>query len=522
MKILLSVIFLFVSFEVFANVVNVSKNGSISYTRQSTSHWDSKSWSKSAISDSYYRKVQIDAMRARYEGQLSNQTFSGVLNNSVSRKAVLAGSFNLVKRGAAALVGGGGIPGAILGGAMIAAEAYNAVKGDLESQGYHYEGGEFVKRFDNALCLYERKGDKKVYLDCLELDSSLLRAFNLGGKSQEEAKWLIKTRGEAIARPYFEDLKSRDNWYKGYVFKECIVGSITLSCTIDKDGDIRRIIFFDTVNNKTPITLTEKQFLDLATGSIDSNPTPFVEGTGRPEYQEDVSVESGTVVTIGPVTTNEGPVQITITFTQNNGQTTTNVNITPRNDLTPNSPTAPSTGSSTGGDTGGQTGNNTSGQTGNDTGNQTGNQNTNQNQNNTDRTTRTEVKPKTGEGGQTDTKTKPNEGDKTKEGDKTEQPQGGLLCEIFPNILACDELPEKEEPDLQIPEETINLNFSPENVFSEVGECPAPVTFQAMGATYAISLVPACTLAEMMRPFIIAMAWLVAAFFVARTVRNSV
>ena len=92
---------------------------------------------------------------------------------------------------------------------------------------------------------------------------------------------------------------------------------------------------------------------------------------------------------------------------------------------------------------------------------------------------------------------------------------------MFPNILACDEQPEKEEQNLEIPQETIDLNFTPDNTFREYGECPAPVTFQALGAEYKISLEPACNLAAMIRPFIIAMAWLVASFFVARVVRNN-
>ena len=100
-------------------------------------------------------------------------------------------------------------------------------------------------------------------------------------------------------------------------------------------------------------------------------------------------------------------------------------------------------------------------------------------------------------------------------------PSDSFLCMLFPDILACDQLTEPEQVDLDVPEETIDLSFKPDSVFSSSGQCPAPVRFEAMGARYEISLEPACTLAEMMRPFIIAMAWLVAAFFVARVVRNN-
>lgn len=43
-----------------------------------------------------------------------------------------------------------------------------------------------------------------------------------------------------------------------------------------------------------------------------------------------------------------------------------------------------------------------------------------------------------------------------------------------------------------------------------------------MGSTYSFSLQPACDLALMLRPMITAFAWLVAAFFVAKTVRSEV
>ena len=120
--------------------------------------------------------------------------------------------------------------------------------------------------------------------------------------------------------------------------------------------------------------------------------------------------------------------------------------------------------------------------------------------------------------GKTDTDTKAD--DKPKEDEKPKEEESGL-CKLFPNILACDTQPEAEEPNLEVPKEEIPLSFEMDHTFSEYGQCPAPVQFQALGGTYAFSLEPACTMAEMMRPFIIAMAWLVASFFVARVVREN-
>lgn len=96
------------------------------------------------------------------------------------------------------------------------------------------------------------------------------------------------------------------------------------------------------------------------------------------------------------------------------------------------------------------------------------------------------------------------------------------LCEKNPNILACDEQPEAPELEElpEIPTEEVNLRFQPDSVFPNAGQCPAPVSFQAMGATYQISTQPICDVAEKLRPLIIALAYLVAAFFVIRTIKS--
>ena len=104
------------------------------------------------------------------------------------------------------------------------------------------------------------------------------------------------------------------------------------------------------------------------------------------------------------------------------------------------------------------------------------------------------------------------------------QPAPIDLCKEHPDILACDTVPDKPETtdtDFDIPKEEVSLKFTPDNVFPTDGVCPVPVQFQAFGSTFGFSLQPACDLASMLRPMIIAFAWLVAAFFCARTIRES-
>lgn len=459
------------------------------------------------------------SVREASTGLRSASTVPVTIEANVSRQRVLSGAFGLVKRGAAL--------GTRLSGwgtaAYFAYEAYQAVKGDLESQGYHYDEAkeEFYKDWAARNCIWERDKNNEhrvVYVDCFGVDSSITRHQSTDDpKKQEEIKFLMEAQMERLARPYWKGKQKRlaenDNvldWNK-YIFDRCYFNWNGGSCDVARGDDKRSVISFSLLMNSREV-LTPQKFLEIATPSIDRSPTPFVEGTGRPGYSEGVQVSPGTVVTLGPVTGPDNkPVQIQITFGRDsNGKTTATVNTTPRPDLTPGSPAAPKADPSP--TPGGQSSPNPDG--------------------------KPDGKPDPTPDGSPSDKTKPDpdgspsgkdkpDPNNTPDGKDDPKPDdkpkedGGLLCKVFPNILACDELPEKEEPNLEIPQETIDLNFTPDNTFSEYGECPAPVTFQALGAEYKISLEPACNLAAMMRPFIIAMAWLVASFFVARVVRNN-
>ena len=424
-----------------------------------------------------------------------------IFEASVSRRAVLSGAFGLVKRGAAL--------GTRLSGwgtaAYFAYEAYQAVKSPLESEGYKFDeaSGEFYKDWPARNCIWDSYNNKVV--ECYGVDSSVISAMRKGGKSEAEAKVLMKSKMEGLAGPFWNEEKIRldkrnnDNFWKFFNLSECRFNLNGGDCSVVNGNDSRSGVSF-VLRIKDREILTADKFLQIATPSIDGNPTPFVEGTGKPEYQENIKVPAGTVVTIGPITPENGkPVQITITFGKDsNGNTTAEVATTQRPDLDPGSPEAPNKKPD---------GNSDSNPDGKPDKKPDG---------------KPDKKPddKPDDKPDPDDKDDPKKEERPKEDDKPKE-DGGLLCKVFPKILACDELPEKEEPNLEIPKETIDLKFTTDNTFKEYGECPAPVTFQALGTEYKISLEPACNLAAMMRPFIIAMAWLVASFFVARVVRNN-
>ena len=504
-KFITTLLVLFNSSFVIAGEIQVNNSKSITYSKQHTDHWDKKPWARS-VSDNSYRKFQTEAMKARYEGYLSKQTVNATIEAQVSRKTVLSGAFGLVKSGAKLAVSSRG--NLYIGGALLAYEAYQAVKGDLEKEGFKWNevNEEFLKEWPARNCLVNRDNEGRlIKVACYGVDSSVLSAYRKGGQSRIDAEQLMKGKMEKLAGPFWDqekislDKESRDKFWEYFTLDECRFNLNGGDCLVKSGSDYRSPISFALYMRDTEV-LDQQTFLKIATQSIDGNPTPFVKGTGYPEYNEKVSVPAGTVVTIGPVTPENGkPVQITITFGKDsNGNTTAEVATTQRPDLDPGSPEAPNKKPD------GNTDSNPDGKPDKKPdGNPDG---------------KSDKKPD--DKPDPDGKDDPKKDERPKEDDKPKE-DGGLLCKVFPNILACDELPEKEEPNLEIPQETIDLNFTPDNSFREYGECPAPVTFQALGTEYKISLEPACNLAAMMRPFIIAMAWLVASFFVARVVRNN-
>ena len=458
------------------------------------------------------------AVREASTGLRSASTVPVTIEANVSRQRVLSGAFGLVKRGAAL--------GTRLSGwgtaAYFAYEAYQAVKGDLESEGYIAdESGTFLKTYDDALCILNWQGDKKVYSNCIPLDSSLVLAYEKGGQSRREAEFLLKSRTEREARKYFEQLKSRDHWYDGYIFKQCSIGSISANCSVDKNGDQRTPILFERLKNRQSEVLTPEKFLEIATPAIDRNPTPFVEGAGRPDYREDVQVSPGTVVTIGPVTGSDGrPIQIQITFARDsNGKTTATVNTTPRPDLTPGSPAAPKTNPTPtpgeNGKPGGQPNPNPDGSPGSQPDPTPDGSPSDKTKPDPDDSPSDKDKPKSDDKQGPDGKDDPKPDDKPKEDEKPKE-SGGLLCEVFPNILACDKMGKPEEgmfDSIKIPHVTDETTWNTDNFLPPNGVCPQPKTFNIWGRPVQISYEPLCVFMQNIR-FAVLLGFIITSAFI--------
>lgn len=85
------------------------------------------------------------------------------------------------------------------------------------------------------------------------------------------------------------------------------------------------------------------------------------------------------------------------------------------------------------------------------------------------------------------------------------------LCDMYPDIVACAKLDEPSSKDLQNIEKPISI--TPDAGWgSEDAACPSPRVLNVQGQQIAIPFDLFCTYMQGMRPIIIAMAWLSAAF----------
>lgn len=426
------------------------------------------------------------AVRDASTGFRSASTVPVTLEAQVSRKAVLSGAFNLVKRGAAL--------GTRLSGwgtaAYFAYEAYQAVKSPLDSEGYEYkkESNEFYKLFNDSLCY----SNSRANIDsCIGVDSSVIKALETSGDSQKSARTLLEMQVSSEFQKILPNIIEKTPSYKGAFFKTCEFISPGVSCLISTGTRF----FYAPKHGFRSEVLTEEKFLQIATPSIDSNPTPFVEGTGKPEYNEKVSVPAGTVVTIGPVTPENGkPVQITITFGQDsNGNTTANVATTQRPDLDPGSSEAPKSKPD---------------------GNPDG---------------KPDKKPddKPDSDDKPDPDGDPSDKDKDKrkddkKDDKKEESKG-LLCDFFPDILACDKMGKPEEgmfDAISIPQTTDDRTWSSDDFLPPNGVCPQPKSFNIWGKPVQISYEPLCVFMEKVRFAVLLGFIIMSAFIVFGSLRK--
>lgn len=97
--------------------------------------------------------------------------------------------------------------------------------------------------------------------------------------------------------------------------------------------------------------------------------------------------------------------------------------------------------------------------------------------------------------------------DKPREPEKDERD----FCDKHPDVLACQKMDEPEDPG-KLKVQEVDFNFKPESGFAGSASCPAPTTVVVRGNVISISWQPFCNSLDMIKPFLLAMAWLSAAF----------
>lgn len=408
-------------------------------------------------------------------GAVSTQAIKGTLTQTIPKATAMGKIFSKVKA-----VGSLAARNHPIGRALI---GYEILKQLLEQQGYEYDEQKqgFIDTRHEYVVVYKVTVYEPQYkwID-----------FNQFGILKETYKMGYEKGWRALADQACKADKSSYSaklWLeKGYTS----VGAhpTTPGCVYENNGDTRNTGAFE-IKPNPHFVMTEQQFAEIVAQEVESNLQKYLDPiTGELQWSEPkIHLLPGQIAQSDPYTNPETgqPEQVRWKVVDDSNapgeRSIIQEEIIPRSDLTPNSPEAPKIDSNSipkdniGSNTGGNTG--------------------------------------------------------TKTGNEEQRPPSDTedLCEKHPNILACDKLPDDKpgasEPAFVIPEETVNLQFTPDSIFPDNGTCPAPVNFDVSipfsgSQTFALTYDYVCDVAAKLRTLLIAVAWLVVAFFATRALRN--
>ncbi|ENW3850401.1 T cell/B cell stimulating protein TspB, partial [Neisseria gonorrhoeae] len=230
-------------------------------------------------------------------------------------------------------------------------DVYETFKEDIKARGCRYdpETDKFVKGYEYANCLWyeDERRINKTY-GCYGVDSSIMRLMPDRSRFPE-VKQLMESQMERIARPFWDKRKEeipKDTALKWrlFPFSHCEFFWNGGGCFV-RNGDnlIHRVYFKLERNPKYKEEMDAKKPEEILSLKVDADPDKYIKATGYPGYSEKVEVAPGTKVNMGPVTDRNGnPVQVAATFGRDaQGNTTADVQVIPRPDLTPASAEAP-------------------------------------------------------------------------------------------------------------------------------------------------------------------------------------
>ena len=460
----------------------------------------SKDWKSFKESSSYVAKQSVSA-EISYKGVSAAQKVAVGIESSVARSSVLKNVLARARLGGALVARGAGALSGPYGIALQIA-AFYLVEQLLSDSGYKYDAKkqDFVTDKEYKYCL------KKIVYDIIgKCSFEVVECVGLGVESYKLDSLgdsHLKQYRDAMCRKHWQDLLPDYRVQDGYRFGY----SSRSGCTAVSDTDNGRSAGYFIWERQQVEPISQSKFNEIVGPKADAAPSQYVNVTANddgtiPDENEssDVSVEKGTVVQLGPFTDKDGQAkQMTLTFGKDaQGRTTVSIKETPRPDLKPKSSEAPVPEKKPRTEI-------------------IPNPNPDKKPDkDSDKDKDKEGKEKPDPDGKPSDKEKPEPNGKPDGGDKPkpdDKPKTGLLCEMFPKILACAEMGDVEENEpFQVPNIKDETTFSPDNFLPSNGICPAPKTVNILGNSYTVSYDLLCRFAEMSRFLILAIAAVLAA-----------
>lgn len=458
-------------------------------------HWskEPRTSVKSNYVDAGYRNWQISQMEQNYKSQtalsdtlrgstgaVSNTVVHGRATQTVAKRTVMQNLLANARKGGRFL-GRGGLGGIAAG--FVLEAAYDLVKEKLAEKGYKWDDkeGDFVN-------------PQEYTVEC----RSIFDSQKYGGDPEKNHGFKpcggISSYGRNmpdVAKSVYTSICQTQE-VENHTFVEAegdANGGSCLGTRNDRgDQELFWYVQLRTNLNKNR-AITQSEFDDIILPEADKNPTPYVNASGDGEgnipgvSKPEVYLLPGQIVQSDPYTNPQTGLPEQARWETSDDPSAPGVKskvketITPRPDLKPDSPEAP------------------------------------------------RAKPPQKEKEDPD-----KDGKSDTDGKKSRQPSDTKdLCEKHPDILACDPVPKDKrsasEPDFSIPTQAVDLTFSPDSIFPENGVCPAPVQFEVSipfsgSKSFALDYQWICAVAAKLRMLLIAVAWLVVAVLVTKSIKQ--
>lgn len=419
-------------------------------------------------------------------GAVSNAVVRGRVTQTVAKRTVMQNLLANARKGGSLIAKGigftpGGIVKTIVAEAVLRA-AFNLVAEKLKEKGYEWsdKDGDFVNPQEYTVeC--RSIGDSQKYGNDAEK--------NYGWKPCGGISSYGRNMPDVATSVYTSICQTQE--VENHTFVKAEGDGKGGACWGTRDGWGDQLFWYvslRTVLNKNR-SITQSEFDDIILPEADKNPTPYVNASGDGEgnipgvSKPEVYLLPGQIVQSDPYTNPQTGLPEQARWKTSDDPSAPGIKsrveetIIPRPDLKPDSPEAP------------------------------------------------RVKPPQKEKEDSD-----EDGKSDTDGKKSRQPSDTKdLCEKHPDILACDPVPKDKrsasEPDFSIPTQDVDLKFSPDSIFPENGVCPAPVQFEVSipfsgSKSFALDYQWICAVAAKLRMLLIAVAWLVVAVLVTKSIKQ--